>query len=318
MSKKTNPLAIGLFVTVALLLVAGALIVAGVGAAFKEKHHAVMHFSDPIGGLDVGAPVEFKGVRVGSVTDIRLVYDQANRSSRAPVVIQLEPDRWDVEGGAPRGELAAQLKLMIADGMRGQLQVQSFLTGKLKIVLTMAPARPGEREGGQLEHTEIPTIRTSLSQVREEFEELPLDEIIRDAHRLIKTLADIAGSDDVTNAVASLRMTLGDLSKATSSLERQIDPVVGQISNVATSLQETLKASRHTLASIDTNVNGLAKSLAMTSDRAGAVLTENSPLRVQLQDTLQEVAVAARSLRTLADYLERHPEALLRGKQGVE
>jgi paraquat-inducible protein B len=318
MSKKANPVAVGLFVITALLLAVGAFVAAGVGDAFKEKHYAVLHFSDPIGGLDIGAPVEFKGVRVGAVTDIRLVYDPQKRSSRAPVVVQLEPDQWDLERGKKCDDLAGQINLMIADGMRGQLQMQSLLTGKLKIVLKMAPDRLGEVMGGNLEHVEIPTVPTSLSQVKEEFDELPIEDIIRDAHRLIQSLADIAGSDDITKVVGSLRSTLGDLSEAAATLEEQIEPMAGQVSDVSSSLQETLRISRLTLQSIDTNVTALATSLTRTADQAGSVLGADSSLRVQAQEALGEVTAAARSLRTLTDYLERHPESLLRGKQGAE
>jgi len=318
MSKKVNPVAVGLFVITALLLAVGALIVAGIGDAFKEKHYAVMHFTDPIGGLDVGAPVEFKGVRVGAVTDIRLVYDPETRTSRAPVVIQLEPDQWDVERGERCEDLAAQAKLMIADGMRGQLEMQSLLTGKLKVVLKMAPDRPAKLVGGDPEYVEIPTIPTSLSQVREEFEELPIEDIIRDTHRLIQSLADMAGSGDLTNTVASLRETLAKLSGTTAAIEKQIEPISGHVSNVSSSLQATLAVSRHALGNIDTNISELATSLTRTSDHAGSVLEANSPLRLQTQEALREVTAAARSLRTLADYLERHPESLLRGKKGAE
>ncbi len=318
MSKKANPVAVGLFVITALMLAVGALVVAGVGDAFKEKHYAILHFSDPIGGLDIGAPVEFKGVRVGAVTDIRLVYDPTRRTSRAPVVVQLEPDQWDVERGERCDDLAAEMQRMIVDGMRAQLQMQSLLTGKLKIVLKMEPEKPGEMLGDGFEYVEIPTVPTSLSQVKEEFEELPLEDIIRDAHRLIKSLADIAGSDDLTNAVASLRSTLGDLSKAAASLEKQIEPIAGEVTNVSHSLQETLKVSRQTLQSVDTNITVLATSLTRTSDHAASVLAANSSLRLQTQEALEEVTAAAKSLRTLTDYLERHPESLLRGKQGAE
>src|SRR5512135_3750728 len=137
MAKQASRMMIGGFVVLAVIIMAASLVVFGSGKFFKKTNKYVLYFDESVKGLNVGAPVLFQGVPVGSVTGIILEADLANMKTQIPVIIEIEPDRWKVRTGERHyREVAAKL---IEMGLRAQLVMQSFITGQLMIQLDFYP-----------------------------------------------------------------------------------------------------------------------------------------------------------------------------------
>lgn len=138
MSKEANKTLIGAFVVGAVFLLVAAVLIFGSGKFFRKTYKAVMFFEGSIKGLNVGSPVMFRGVKVGTVTDINLILYAKDLSMRTTVIAEFDPERWTLVGGE-RGDVK-RLQLVIDRGLRAQLQMQSFVTGQLMIALDFFPA----------------------------------------------------------------------------------------------------------------------------------------------------------------------------------
>lgn len=251
-------------------------------ATFTESLRFLLYFDGSVRGLAVGAPVEFRGIKVGSVTDVRLEFDARDASIRLPVEIQIQPQRVDTVGGADARSDIETMEVLVSRGLRAQLRTGSLLTGQLFVELDLhRDAAPAEmRLTGKL--PVLPTIPSSLDELRQsvtsimgKIGKLPLDELVQ-----------------------SVNAAVGDLRALLKTLNSEVKPLTG---NLIAASEEATRAMRK------------AENLLSTAD---AALADDSPLRHDLAKTLKELSAAARSIRIMADYLERHPDALIRGKRG--
>ena len=268
-------------------------------AKYVRKVPFLLHFDGSVRGLSIGAPVELKGIKIGIVKDIAMELDPKTLNFEVPVAIEIQTDRMltpDVlealdQINAEEPYLVGRL-LVENHGMRAQLQTGSLLTGQLFVDLDFYPELPKTTLVMTGKYPEIPTVPSTLDEFRrtatsvlEELRKLPLDKI---AHELLETLKGtkrLANSPSLTQAVESLRATLEDVQKLTYDVDQSVQ-------SLATSTEKTLAAAREALEIAD----------------------PNSPTAVNLSNTLEELAAAARSIRVLADYLEQHPESLVHGK----
>ena len=268
-------------------------------AKYVRRIPYLLHFDGSVRGLSVGAPVELKGIKVGIVTDIAMELDPKTLKFQVPVAIEVHPDRiltLDVLEALDQinSEDPYSIGRMLVEehGLRAQLQTGSLLTGQLFVDLDFYPDLPRMTLSMTSKYPEIPTVPSTLDEFRrtatnvlEELRQLPLDKI---AHELLETLKGtkrLANSPDLTHAVQTLSATLEDVQKLTYDVNQTVD-------SLATSTERTLAAARAALEVAD----------------------PNSPTAVNLANTLEELAAAARSIRVLADYLEQHPESLVHGK----
>src|SRR5512143_3429778 len=183
MGKPVSKILIGAFVLGALALTFGGIVVLGSGALFRDINEVVMFFEGSVGGLQVGAPVTFRGVAVGEVSGIKIVYDSEKSEFRIPVTAQIYPDR--IQKLSLNHQKLTPQELMDM-GLRAQLQLQSFITGQLSIQLDFYPGTPvrlvgAAKAGFSSRVQEIPTIPTPIQKIEKSIEQIPLDEVIRDA-----------------------------------------------------------------------------------------------------------------------------------------
>jgi paraquat-inducible protein B len=249
----------------------------------------MLHFDQSVRGLSIGAPVEYRGIRFGSVKDIEIEYDPdpAQEQSFIAVEIALEPERvaFYPEKRLPEGvgqvdRLAAQVKR----GLRARLKTGNLLTGQLFVDFDMLPdAEPAEIIYGNgipvlpTVPGELAGLTRSITAILAKLEGLPIDQIGRDLQQAMAELNSVLKKTDAV---------LGDLAKASGDVQ----PLLGAST-------ATLKQAQATLNAME-----------------GAV-TDRGPLGSQLLKTLEELTAAVRSVRIMAEYLQRHPEALLRGKE---
>src|SRR5262245_26029722 len=172
MNKRFSPAMIGAFVLGAIALTVIAILVFGSGRLFRQTREFVLYFANSVNGLRIGAPVKVKGVEVGSVKDIRL---QLERSEERKILVIIERD---LEKLASRGaSIAAQTsvdrealqKAIVDRGLRGQLEIESLVTGLLFVSLDFFPDTPinlVQKEKGDYKYPEIPTVPTTLEQAK--------------------------------------------------------------------------------------------------------------------------------------------------------
>lgn len=258
-----------------------------------EPTTVVAYFDDSVRGLSVGAPVEYRGIRVGQVRDIRLELDPQTLRIRVPVVLDITPAQ--AAGGPVRyseAERVAALAKLVERGLRVRLRSGSLLTGALFVdmdfVAEAPPARLEPAEPYPVMPT-VPALTTELEQTLTELaaklRRLPLDHIVEQLDGAASGANRLLNAGELRDSLKSLSTLLRDAKGLPTQLDRQIGQIGPQ-------LTRTLSAGERALQQLD----------------------PQAPLASDLAATLDEVAAAARSLRDLADYLSRSPEALLRGK----
>jgi paraquat-inducible protein B len=296
MSRRASPAVIGTFVIVGILLAMTAVVILSGGRWFRPTARLIVYFDENVNGLNIGAPVKFRGIEVGRVRDIRInmpgaIHDPAN--IRIPVVIEIDPDRLSRKGvteidfGDP-----AQVRAMVDQGLRAELGLESFVTGLRYVALDVKPNTPAFLVANpKVHYPEIPSIRGPIEDIPEKLKEVlanvakvdfeELAQSVRqpaaDAHRLLS-------SPDLTRAVAGLDELVDRMNRTAAQLEtasRSLTPAAAELGRAATSARRLV-------------------------DPEGRVPAE-------LAATLRELKDAARSARHLADQLSRDPGSLLRG-----
>ncbi len=162
MAQQANPKLIGAFVLGAIALLAFGLVVFGGLSWFTASKTYIAYFPGSVKGLRPGAPVDFRGVTIGQVSDIRIRFNAADGSMQIPVLMRFDPNRITVIGREQVIETGADLQELIKRGLRAQLQTQSIVTGLLSVDLDFYPNAPLNLVGGQSTYPELPTIPSTM------------------------------------------------------------------------------------------------------------------------------------------------------------
>lgn len=323
MSQRSNASWIGAFVLGAILLATAAVAFFGSRLFWERGQSYVLYFPSSVKGLDVGAPVVFRGVRVGSVSDIRLQFDAQKRNFRIPVLINIDPKRIypSANGSARQAFNGKLLQELIDQGLRAQLQLQSLVTGKLLIQLDFYPGKQAHLLGLKSKYPELPTIPSDLEELTRSVEKLPVSKLVENLSSVMARIDKLLASPQIDTSLKNVHRSLNqlqqllqqwrqqsqtlsqDLHRTLNSADRLFTHLDQRSASLQQLLQSNLQQSRQTL-----------QSLQGALQKADTVLQPQHPLQQQLQRTLEELAASARSLKHLSDYLQRHPEALLRGK----
>ena len=212
-NRKVNKTAIGLFVVVALVLLIIGIVVFGSGALFKRTNKFVLYFDGSVKGLSIGAPVMFRGVGIGTVKDISLIYDSKAGTIMLPVIVEIEQGR--IEGAPSFGELDGDKK-MIELGLRGKLEVQSFLTGQLMISFDFYPDKPAQLRGIPKAYPELPTLPISPD-IFELMNEIPIKEIAKNLEATTRGINRLVNSSDLQRSFYELQNTFQETQQAMRS-----------------------------------------------------------------------------------------------------
>lgn len=243
---------------------------------------ALLYFDQSLRGLQPGATVDFRGVVLGEVKSIGVEYDKSRGEFRMPVMVQIFPDRlgrrFSDETGEQRRSNANLLRALVKRGLRAQLRNGNLLTGQLYVAIDFFPkAKPVQIDPDKVP-LELPTIPGSLDELQAQLSEI--------AGKLSKVPFDEIGRD--------LQGTLKTLNKTLSTAEQ----TAARINNdIAPEMAAAMKDARKTL------------------NAAERTLSDDAPLQQDIRQTMQELSKAAASIRILTDYLQQHPESLIRGKQ---
>lgn len=353
MSKPANKTLIGIFVLGAIALLVIAVVVLGSGKFFRKTFKAVCFFEGSVGGLDVGAPVVFNGVRIGSVTDVVLRYDTRDLTTTIPVYIKIDPQQMETIGPRPK-TFEKDLTLLIDHGLRARLELQSILTGKLQVSLGSYPDRPARLVGIDQKYPEIPTIPTSMQEITKRIEQLPLEEIIKNIATAVEGINRAVNSPEITKTIQSVSRAAEEAKGLMQNLNSQVQPFSSDVQQtlreaqklireidlkataLTSSIDGTVKDVQKLVQNIDGQVGPLGpsiqrtlSSIEKTSDEAGMRLRqaqqtlsvlegdigEDSELMYELKKAVKEVGTAAKAIQSLAKVLEQQPESLLFGRK---
>jgi paraquat-inducible protein B len=321
MSKQANKTLIGGFVVGAVVLVIAGVLIFGSGRLFTKLDKYVLYFKGSVKGLNIGSPVMFRGVKIGSVTDILLQFNAEDLSIRIPVVIEVDPERFISEDNV-RKSSKGYLKLLIDKGLRAQLQMQSMVTGQLMINLDFHPDKPAELVGIRNRLPEIPTIPSGLEEFTRKLGRLPIEELFSKMVKAIEGIEKIVNSPELIGSLGSLDRALQDIHLLLEDIDRQFTPLSTSIIDTADAARSALEQFERTIAmeegtpaEIASELKDTLASTRETMEAVRGVTAEDSESVYELNNALKELAAAARSIRFMADYIERHPEALIRGKR---
>jgi paraquat-inducible protein B len=328
MSKPISPVAIGGFTVGALALLLVAAFIFGGGQFLRaDKVRFVIFFDSSLNGLDIGAPVKMQGVKIGEVTKIVLQIDPKTNKIYKPVVIEIDRKTLTTSEGETfpramtRKEREANRDGLVAAGFRARLEMQSLLTGLLYIDFDVHRDKPpvftGLEYQGLLELPAIPTtvdeIRNTAEQVVKRINELPLEDIVQNLSASLREINNFLASEDVKKSKVALAKTLEEMEKTVKTLNHNLEPLLVHTNNTMVSTNALIKDFKPIVANTEKTLTAATAALDRSRDSMakldGAVGPESD-----LTETLEALKDTARSIRNLTDYLERHPEAVLTGK----
>jgi|LGVE01.1.fsa_nt_gb paraquat-inducible protein B len=318
MSKGGNPKLIGAFVVGAAALVIIGVLIFGSGRWFSERPIYVMFFEGSVKGLNVGAPVVFRGVKIGTVKEVSLFFSPSDLVVRIPVLVEFEPGRVKVINSANTDK--RYFSEMIAKGMKAQLQVQSLLTGQLMIDLDFHPDQSIRlvRDQSNLAYPEIPTVPSAIERLGETLQKIDLEKMATDLSATLDGINDLVQSPELLETIRNLNLAVQNLQSLTRKIDGQVDPLAQEMGG-------TLQEARAMFAQINTTIPPLVADIGKTAESASeAVLQleaalqrstgEDSAFFYRLNRALEDISAMAKSIQVWSDFAQQHPEALLRGK----
>jgi paraquat-inducible protein B len=322
MSKKANPTTLGLFIVIGLGLAVAGIVAFSSWKLFGKTEKCILYFDASLTGLSPGAPVRFRGVTVGSVSEMLIHHNQAPDDRSMPVIVEIDESliRKKTDRSLSLSE-DAPFQRLLAGGMRGLLQAQSLVTGVLYVELDILPhAPPATFHQIKKEFKEIPTVPTKIEALIDKLADLDfkqltdqlasvltrldsslqavnVSEISAGLTNLLTSVNQFVRSPDLTNSLASFHRTLDEYRLLSETMRLKIDPL-------AKGADDTLKEAQITLVELRKGAQNLRDLLA-----------PQAPMRRDLAVTLDELAEAARSVGALADFLNRNPNALISGRK---
>src|SRR5258708_2099381 len=319
MGKRISPTVIGMFVAGSFALVVAAIVVVGSGSLFKKPLRFVCMFQGNGNGLGIGGPGKFKGLQIGRVEEIKLALTPSegevgpgHKELRLPVIIGRERSMIVQSGGTGRAVSQPGWEDWVARGMRAELDAESLMTGLLFVDLDLHPNAPLDLAlvPGSGSLREIPTVQTNLEQIQKQATEalakldrIDLNKMVASITNAADAISQLTGSTDLKDTLASLKLTVPNLNRTITSLRAALDNVNARVTPLVQSFQRssdeanaTMKDTREALLEVRSN------------------LDPDSPLSVNLNAALDQLADTTRSIGELTDYLHRNPAALVRGK----
>ena len=213
MSKKVNKTAIGFFVLVGVFLLISAVLLFGSGSLFRHTYKYVLFFDGSLKGLSVGSPVTFRGVKIGSVKKIGLVYNEKTRDIAIPVSIEIEQR---IKGAPSLGDPVNDKK-MIAMGLRARLEIQNLLAGQLMISFDFYPDKAPIYYGLKNEYPELPTVSVSQD-ILQLLNDVPVKDITTNLTETLKGMNKLINSGELESGIKELNGALREVKGASQSV----------------------------------------------------------------------------------------------------
>ncbi len=328
MAKPVNTVAIGAFVSGALILVFTLLFYVGNQGFGREYSEGLLVFNGSVRGLNVGAPVALKGVQIGEVTDIYVVVNKDSFDVVTPVEVRIYGDRI-----RNIGEFAdlPSLQPMVERGLRAQLRTQSLLTGLLYVQLDFHPGSELRYLGKELDelydedHLELPTIPTELERFSHSLEEFDFAGASRQISEMLGGLESLINDPEVKQLPGRVNASLASIDALSQTLQAEIIRLSPGVNSLVTNADSTMvnlneeipvlsDAAQESLAELNRALATAHKTL----ESVDYTLSDDSAVMYDVRQAVRELGKAGRALQSLAETLETQPESLLRGKTQLE
>ncbi|MBF0422036.1 MAG: MCE family protein [Magnetococcales bacterium] len=274
-------------------------------ATYRRKMPFMMYFDRSVRGLKPGAPVEFRGIKIGSVTEISMEFDRANTSFRVAVMGELEPERVKEIDDRNLVESSDELLQILVDrGLRGQLETANFLTGQLYVNLVMRPETPVHLVGMQNRYKELPTVPSNLDEISasvtsllKKLQTFPSEEIGKNLNETLAGMKKTVTSPLVLEAVKAMRDSLNQLKATMVRIDGKVDP-----------LGRDLSAATQAATKVLTSTDQLMINLNEFMD-------PDAPLNYRILELTKELTATSRSIRAFVETVNRQPESVIFGKE---
>ncbi len=284
--KKVNPRSVGIFVIGAVLISLAAVILFGGARLLETRQTFVAFFPDSLMGLQVGAPVQMRGIQIGTVTDIWVEMNLDELEFMIPVIMEIEVSR--IRGSNAESADDGRMDALIEKGFRAQLATQSLVTGQQSIQLNFHPNAPTNLMESDLPYRQIPTIPSEFAEVVSS-----VDDLTKNANVVLAKVSQLLSEENQRSVTTTLDNT-ARLSEELVVAVRDLRSVLGHADQLVSSvntdfpkLQRLVETGRETLVSY--------KSLA---DRADEILAENEP---GIKKAIEDLHNVELKLATLAD-----------------
>ena len=272
--------------------------------SYVSKLRFVLFFEDSVRGLNIGAPVEFKGIKVGSVIDVRLEHDEKNATFRIPVLIELEPERIMERGALMKRAPLEAFQALVKRGLRARLQTGSLITGQLYVDLDMHPKAGLRLIASGRSEPELPTIQGNVEQmtvtmrgVLEKLDKVDFASIGKELEGTLKGANAFANGKEIDGSLTDLSASLVSMRSILKKVDARAEPLTENLDKALVAARGVLEKSQSTMTLVD------------------GVLDPESPSHDALMRLTRELSTTARSIRTLVDMLERNPQSLILGKK---
>lgn len=320
MNAQMTKAAVGAFALGGIVIFVAGLLLLGGGNLFSSEMKYVLYFDGSVSGLSIGAPVVFRGVPMGRVTQINLVANPRDSNVTIPVYIRIDGKSIVRAGGENISEDFQReiIRRMVQRGLRARLQMQSLITGQYRIELDFHPDEaPNFRSTTPA--LEIPTIPSPLDTLQRTLARIPLEEMGYSLHTILLKLSQALEGDKLRDGLTAFADSFAELQHLlkNSELRKSLDEVMQRVDNASMSMERELPAALKGFRQAMDNLARAAEAIQKSSVSLQQMLAHNSPAMTDLRRLLKEAAAAARSLHELTDMLERNPESLIRGKRGT-
>lgn len=320
MASRSTKTLVGTFVIMGLLLFTVGIVALGGGQFFNDSLEYTLYFDGSVSGLAIGAPVVFRGVPMGSVTQISLVANTRDSNITIPVTIRIDDRSFIKPDGQSLSESmqAKVLHRMVERGLRARLQMASLITGQYRVELDFFPNTPMNFKSANPD-SEIPTIPSPIDTLQRIIARIPMEDMAHSLTLVLQNITDAIGQGQLKQALAEITGTFQELrtlfsqnSPLVKALEHSLTQIDGATKSVVAEVPVALQAFENAMNGLSRAADALRKA----GSSADYAISRDSPTMNDLRRLLQDAAAAARSLRNFADMLERNPEALIKGRHG--
>jgi paraquat-inducible protein B len=318
MSKST---AVGAFVLGAAVLATAAIVLFGGQHLFAKRLRVVAFFQNSVAGLAVGAPVTLRGVKIGTVSSMKIYMKLPEVLPVIPVYMEIDPGQvsWTAGGAGPGPE---SIDAAIKAGLRAQLATQSLVTGQVSINLDFHPENVPTLTG-DADVPEIPTMPSDIQRIKDEIADLKLSELTDQARIALTGINDIVGelrgkvapiADSVRDTSEATRATMETAAAAVRQLQLDASRTLDSVSHLATATQNQILTTGKDLGRVAATADRAAARAEKVMDNLNDITGSRSPLRGDLEAALRDLAASASSLRTFTRDVERNPTGTLLGR----
>jgi len=334
MSKQASPTLIGAFVVGAIALVVIGLLVFGGGRFFAPRVTWVTYFPGSVQGLRVGAPVNFRGVQIGQVTRIQVVYDEQDGSMVIPVVMEVLPEQVTLIDPAGRqGSEVTELDDLIGRGLRAQLQTESLVTGLLTVNLDLYPGLPVQQvtvdSPGLRDYPVVPALPSRMEEVEQSLaavmQEIP--SLLRDVRGLLEevTAGQTASNiDRILRDVAGFTDRLEQAAPTMTRLVERAEQTAASVERMADSAEQIMASNQAAIDAAIGDLDATVTAVRRMADQVNNMVAENRQgLRDFTQTGLYEITGLAQDaqrmvnqITRLSEQLERDPTQFFFGNRG--